>query len=275
MYSTESSFYASSRKFPLRLIGKIKKDTLNTPFPRSITETLGFLQSSLLNINAPHSPYSNSHNTGPLTGSSFDYLPSELIIDIISRTDWRDVTQLRRVSRAFKDLVDTHEHVIVTRWLLPGSYLTLLSQLFYPPRSRSNDGSRRATVQYFYGLERRHVTCSQLAYYLCDKALTPMFRPEFTLDRRAKKEMEIKKDQAIRAVQRRLTKQLYFFRFHCCLFLFLIGVKAYMGCVQVLCKRYFQKIFVFIPTSWSYPSSYYHTSFITAQHELASYPPIP
>lgn len=66
-------------------------------------------------------------------------------------------------------------------------------------------------MQYFYGLERRHVTCSQLAYYLCDKAVTPMFKNEFTLDRRAKKEVEMKKEQAIRAVQRRLTKQLYYF----------------------------------------------------------------
>lgn len=73
------------------------------------------------------------------------------------------------------------------------------------------DASRRPTVQYFYGLERRHVTCSQLAYYLCDKALTPMFKNESTMDRRGRKEAEMKKEQAIRAVQRRLTKQLYYF----------------------------------------------------------------
>lgn len=73
-------------------------------------------------------------------------------------------------------------------------------------------------MQYFYGLERRHVTCSQLAYYLCDKAVTPMFKNEFknefTLDRKAKKEAEIKREQAIRAVQRRFTKQLYYCRLH-------------------------------------------------------------
>lgn len=38
-----------------------------------------------------------------------------------------------------------------------------------------------------------------------------MFKSEFTLDRRAKKDAEVKKEQAIRAVQRRLTKQLYYF----------------------------------------------------------------
>lgn len=146
--------------------------------------------------------------------------------------------QLRRVSRAFKELIDAHEHVIVSNWLNPGSYLTLLSQLFYPPRSRMQDGGRRPTVQYFYGLERRHVTCSQLAYYLCDKALTPMFKSEFTLDRRTKKETEVKKEQAIRAVQRRLTKQLYYFFNYPVLSL--CRFKAYAGCVQVLCKRYFQ-----------------------------------
>lgn len=153
--------------------------------------------------------------TTSLTHTYFDLLPTELLIAIISRTTWRDVITLRRVSRAFRDLVDTHEHIIVTQWLLPGSYLTLLSQLFYPPRSRTGDGTRRATVQYFYGLERRHVTCSQLAYYLCDKALTPMFcggrgggSGEFTLDRKARREAEGKKELAIRAVQRRLTKQL-------------------------------------------------------------------
>ncbi|KAH0607006.1 uncharacterized protein H6S33_002994 [Morchella sextelata] len=163
----------------------------------------------------PTSPGGTSTST--LTHTYFDLLPTELLIAIISRTTWRDVTTLRRVSRAFRDLVDTHEHIIVTQWLLPGSYLTLLSQLFYPPRSRTGDGTRRATVQYFYGLERRHVTCSQLAYYLCDKALTPMFcggrgggAGEFSLDRRARREAEGKKELAIRAVQRRLTKQLYY-----------------------------------------------------------------
>lgn len=149
-------------------------------------------------------------STAALTGSFFDYLPSELIIDIFSQTQWRDVVQLRKVSRAFKELIDVHEHVIVSNWLVPGSYLTLLSQLFYPPRSRTQDGSRRPTVQYFYGLERRHVTCSQLAYYLCDKAVTQMFRSGVPLDRKARKEVENKKEQAIRAVQRRLTKQLYY-----------------------------------------------------------------
>ncbi|KAH8153263.1 uncharacterized protein LAJ45_02850 [Morchella importuna] len=167
------------------------------------------------NSNGPMSP--GGTPSASLTHTYFDLLPTELLIAIISRTTWRDVITLRRVSRAFRDLVDTHEHIIVTQWLLPGSYLTLLSQLFYPPRSRTGDGTRRATVQYFYGLERRHVTCSQLAYYLCDKALTPMFcggrgggSGEFSLDRRARREAEGKKELAIRAVQRRLTKQLYY-----------------------------------------------------------------
>ncbi|RPB15422.1 hypothetical protein P167DRAFT_557356 [Morchella conica CCBAS932] len=106
------------------------------------------------NSNGPMSP--GGTPSASLTHTYFDLLPTELLIAIISRTTWRDVITLRRVSRAFRDLVDTHEHIIVTQWLLPGSYLTLLSQLFYPPRSRTGDGTRRATVQYFYGLERRH-----------------------------------------------------------------------------------------------------------------------
>ncbi|KAG0128235.1 hypothetical protein HOY82DRAFT_580198 [Tuber indicum] len=115
-------------------------------------------------------PRSANRTSDVLTGSYFDYLPVELIINICCQTDWRDVTRLRLVSRAFKELVDANESTIATRWMVPGSYLALLSQLFYPPKSRTGDGVRRPTIQYFCGLEKRHATCSTLAYYLCDKA---------------------------------------------------------------------------------------------------------
>ncbi|RPA99778.1 hypothetical protein L873DRAFT_1737855 [Choiromyces venosus 120613-1] len=155
-------------------------------------------------------PQSTTRTSGVLTGSYFDYLPVELIINICCETDWRAVTRLRLVSCAFKDLVDANESTIATRWMVPGSYLALLSQLFYPPRSKSGDGVRRPTIQYFYGLEKRHNTCSQLAYYLCDKAIAPMYRTQFTINRKDREEAKLKKDQAIRTVQRKLTKQLYF-----------------------------------------------------------------
>lgn len=94
--------------------------------------------------------------------------------------------------------------------MVPGSYLALLSQLFYPPKSKTGDGVRRPTIQYFYGLEKRHITCSQLAYYLCDKAVAPMYRTQFTINWKDREETKLKKDQAIRTAQRRLTKQLYY-----------------------------------------------------------------
>ncbi|CUS06970.1 unnamed protein product [Tuber aestivum] len=150
-------------------------------------------------------PQSVNRTSVALTGSYFDYLPVELIIDICCQTDWRDVTRLRLVSRAFKEFVDANESTIAVRWMVPGSYLALLSQLFYPPKSRVGDGVRRPTIQYFCGLEKRHITCSQLAYYLCDKAVAPMYGTRFTINWKDREEAKLKKDQAIRTVLHFLT----------------------------------------------------------------------
>jgi hypothetical protein len=92
--------------------------------------------------------------------------------------------------------------------LVQGSTLCLLSQLFHPPKSRTGDGTRRPTLQYFHALEQRHVTCSQLAYYLCEKTITPMFNIQFIMTKKDRKEVESKRNQAIRRVQSTLTKQL-------------------------------------------------------------------
>ncbi|KAL7273810.1 hypothetical protein RUND412_003301 [Rhizina undulata] len=149
-------------------------------------------------------PLSTRNGDDGMTGSYFDYLPTELVVDIFSGTDWRDLLQCRLVSRAFKELIDTHEHVIVSRILSFGTYLGLLAHLFHPPKF-AHGAERKPTIHYVCLLENRHITCSQLAYYLCDKALSPMFEKPTTsstgsrFDRtlwKERKEQDARKEQA-------------------------------------------------------------------------------
>lgn len=147
-----------------------------------------------------------------VTGSYLDRLPAELVVEILASSEWRDLLSLRRVSHAFKDLVDAHEHVIVSKMLAPGTHIGLLSTLFSPPKARGDaDGIRRPTLKYIHGLEKRHVICSELAFYLASREIGPMFSRQGgmpSLTRKEKKDPEGKRNQAISAVRRILTTQL-------------------------------------------------------------------
>jgi hypothetical protein len=157
-------------------------------------------------------------NAGASSGSYLDRLPLELIISIFGHTEWRDVVHLRMVCSSFRGLVDAHEHVIASTILgFAGSNMELLSELFPSPRSRhpSHDGARRPTLQYVHSLEKRHTTCSKLAYYLSRRAVTPLYERHeksiapLSLTRKEKKDVEHHKELAVGAIQRRLVRQLY------------------------------------------------------------------
>ncbi|KAF8251866.1 hypothetical protein K440DRAFT_612203, partial [Wilcoxina mikolae CBS 423.85] len=152
-----------------------------------------------------------SSRSDVLSGSYLDRLPLELIISIFSHCEWRDVVSCRSVCRGFKDLVDTHEHGIVETMLkrLEGTNISLLSRLFPPPKSRlpSHGGARRPTLQYINTLEKRHITCSELAFFLAKDAVTPLFKNgSANLSRR---DIDKHKEHAVRVIQRRLVRQMY------------------------------------------------------------------
>lgn len=120
------------------------------------------------------------------------------------------MTRLRTVCRAFKDLIDTHEHVIVAAMLSNhrGTNIALLSELFPPPRTRTTGNPRRPTLHYIYSLETRHGVCADLAHNLAKRAIATLFdnKASNTLSR---KERDVKRERAMRTIQRRLVLQLY------------------------------------------------------------------
>ncbi|KAA8912761.1 hypothetical protein FN846DRAFT_932653 [Sphaerosporella brunnea] len=124
------------------------------------------------------------------------------------------------VCTSFRGMVDTHEHVIASRILRHcGRNMELLSELFPSPKSRNpgHEGQRRPTLQYIHSLEKRDRTCSELAHHLSRRAVAPIYERHekslaapMNLTRREKKEMEAHKERAIRGIQRKLAKQLYY-----------------------------------------------------------------
>ncbi|KAI5853384.1 hypothetical protein BZA05DRAFT_336742 [Tricharina praecox] len=161
---------------------------------------------------------SQSSVCGATSGSYLDRLPLELIISIFGYTEWRDVVRLRMVCSAFKGLVDAHEHVIVgTMIRFGGADMTLLTQLFLPPKARDPQQGRKPNLMYLHSLERRNRTCSDLAYSLASRA--------------DKKDFETRKEQAIEHIQRRLLRQLYYVEH------FLINTRLYLSSNLVTVAR--------------------------------------
>lgn len=137
------------------------------------------------------------------------------------------MVRLRMVCSAFKHLVDTNEHVIVGMMIrLGGADVVLLTQLFLPPKARDPLLGRQPNLMYLYSLERRYRTCSELAYCLAARAVTPLFsrlRESTVLSKKDKRDVEMRKEQAIEHIQRRLLRQLYYVEH------FLINTRLYLS----------------------------------------------
>lgn len=154
----------------------------------------------------------SQRNTNMHSGSYIDRLPLELIISIFGHTNLSDVVRLRTVCRAFKDLIDMHEHVIVTTMLnlRLGSNIQILSKIFPPPKPRrfSEEKFNQPTLQYLQSLKQRHEICNQLAYFLALITVAPKFDKQ--LADLGRKERERRKNIAIEDIRRFLTRQLFY-----------------------------------------------------------------
>jgi len=90
-----------------------------------------------------------------------------------------------------------------------GTNISLLSRLFPPPKSRlpSHGGARRPTLQYIQTLEKRHITCRELAFVLANIAVTPLFKNwNANLSRR---DIDHRKEHAIDKIRHSLVRQMY------------------------------------------------------------------
>ena len=136
------------------------------------------------------------------------------------------MVRLRMVCSAFKNLVDAHEHVIVGTMIRVGGVdMALLTQLFLPPKARDPQLGRKPNLMYLHSLERRHKACSELAYNLAGRAVTPLFNrlKDSVPHRKDKRDVEARKEQAIEHIQQRLLRQLYFVEH------FLVNTRLYLS----------------------------------------------
>ncbi|PGH01339.1 hypothetical protein AJ80_09029 [Polytolypa hystricis UAMH7299] len=171
------------------------------------------------------------------TSSCWDNLPVELQISIFGLCRLQDIYDLRRVSRAFHNLIDIHEQAIAREYLrirrhgsLPrpidesSSYtrepqddVILLSDLF-PPSTARGGGGRGAsgrkdayTFEYLWTLKRRQEVCSKLAYYIADRVMDRyMHYSSYRSSFASKRDRKALSDRGIDLLQYKLTPLMFY-----------------------------------------------------------------
>ncbi|KAJ5240101.1 hypothetical protein N7468_004720 [Penicillium chermesinum] len=128
-------------------------------------------------------------------------LPVEIQILIFAHCGTYDFLALKLVCKAFYDILSTHEHEIVRRYLRrhrhgtlpspidsertytrnPEDDVVLLSDLF--PPAKSARGGHLYTFRYLSSLRHKQDLCSRLCYYLADRVMDRFISTEPVLHR--------------------------------------------------------------------------------------------
>ncbi|KAF8472038.1 hypothetical protein BDZ91DRAFT_717070 [Kalaharituber pfeilii] len=180
--------------------------TANVRTQRARPRLFRVVEALLQKARPPNSgPDPRANNRRSYTATFFDLLAPELQVSIFSHCSYHDLLNLRRTSRAFKELIDVNEFNIV-KAMVPVCEYSELGKLFPPPRIKLGSSQEKPlySLNYIRTLYCIHQLCEQLAYHLAQREIMP------AMESFRRKEKKGYGGMLIRTVQAALIPQLYY-----------------------------------------------------------------